>query len=255
MTKPTDDILLTREGPIALITLNRPQRHNSLVPEFLQEMLAALTAVAQEPEVQAVALQANGRSFSTGGDVRGFYDHLDDIEPYAREIVGLLNQVMLAMMRLPVPVVTAVHGIVTGGSLGLALASDIVLVTPAASFTPYYSVVGFSPDGGWTAVLPQLIGLRRAAAVLMHNQTIDAETAVRWGLANRLVPAGAIRAEALAAATDLAAKKSGSLRHTKQRLFTELGGVAARLEAERTHFVRQIMTPEARQGILEFLKK
>lgn len=250
-----DLILRERVGYTAVLTLNRPQRHNSLVPDFLWAMLQALSEVAQDETVQAVALQANGRSFSTGGDVQGFYDHLDDIEPYAQEIVGLLNQVILAMMQLPVPIVTAVHGIITGGSLGLVLASDIVLVAPSASFTPYYSIVGFSPDGGWTAVLPHLIGQRRVAAVLMHNQTIDAETAVRWGLANRLVAADTIRAEALAAAQDLTAKKPASLRHVKQLLLDDLGDVAARLEAERAHFVRQIMTPEARRGILDFLKK
>jgi 2-(1,2-epoxy-1,2-dihydrophenyl)acetyl-CoA isomerase len=201
-------VLSERVGSVAVLTLNRPERHNSLVPAFLEEMLAGLEALRAENGVRATVLQANGRSFSTGGDVAGFADHLDDLAAYAGEIVGLLNRVILALVELPVPVVAAVHGLVTGGSLGLVLGCDVVLVAPEASFAPYYSVVGFSPDGGWTALLPGVIGLKRAADVLLRNETITAELAVAWGLASRVVPAERIRDEALRAAQDISAKKS-----------------------------------------------
>src|SRR5512137_114416 len=117
-------ILLETRDNIATLTLSRPERHNSLVPEFLREILNAVAHVGAQAEVRALVLQANGRSFSTGGDVRAFYDHRDNIEPYAHDVVGLLNQVIVALVRLPMPIVVAVHGLVTGGSLGLVLASD-----------------------------------------------------------------------------------------------------------------------------------
>jgi 2-(1,2-epoxy-1,2-dihydrophenyl)acetyl-CoA isomerase len=240
-------------GPVAVVTLNRPERHNSLVPDFLREILAAFKAVSTSPIIRALVLQANGRSFSTGGDALGFVEHGDDIESYAREIVGLLNQVILALIDLPVPVVTAVHGIVTGGALGFILGSDIVLMAPEASFTPYYSVVGPSPDGGWAGLLPLLIGPRRAAEVLYLNGTIDAVTAVSWGLANRIVPAGQIRAEALAIANDIAAKKPGSIRHTKRLLYWHRDELAARLDAERDRFVDEMVNGEGLTGFQEFL--
>jgi len=104
-------LLETRDG-IATLTLNRPERHNSLVPELLCEMLNALDGLSHQVELCAIVLQANGRSFSTGGDVQAFYDHRDNIGVYASEIVGLLNQVIVAMVRLPAPIVAAVHGIV-----------------------------------------------------------------------------------------------------------------------------------------------
>jgi len=248
-------VILERVGPVAVLTLNRAERHNSLVPEFLEAMLAALEIVGAQDGVRAVELQANGRSFSTGGDVRGFYERMDDLEAYAGEIVGLLNSVILAMIALPVPIIAAVHGIVTGGSMGLVLGSDIVLVAPDAGFTPYYSVVGFSPDGGWTALLPAIIGLKRTGEVLMRNQTITAEQAVAWGLASRIVPADRIREEALSMAQDLAAMNAGSIGHTKATLGPACSDLEARLEAERTRFVRQITTEEARQGIEAFLQQ
>lgn len=248
-------IILARSDSVAILTLDRPERHNSLVPALLRELLAALETLQSKPGVRAVVLQANGPSFSTGGDVRGFYDHMNALETYANTLVGLLNQVILGLVKLPVPVVAAVQGIVTGGSLGLVLASDVVLVTPAASFTPYYGVVGFSPDGGWTALLPAIIGPKRAAEILMHNRTISAKQAVAWGLASRVVTIESIREEALKSAQDIAAKKAASLRHTKHLLSLTCGDLAKRLEAERSHFVRQINSEEARAGILAFLEE
>jgi enoyl-CoA hydratase/carnithine racemase len=246
-------VLLERYDPVVILTLNRPERHNSLVPPLLREMLAALETVRGQDDVRAVVLQAKGPSFSTGGDLRVFHDHRHTLEEYANTIVGLLNQVILALVNLPVPVVAAVHGMVTGGSLGLILGSDIVLVAPEVTFTPYYSVVGFSPDGGWTALLPTLIGPRRAAEVLMLNQTVTSEQALAWGLANRIVPAEQIREEAFRTAKDIAAGKSQ--RHMKRLLGMTFGDLADRLEAERSRFVRQIATQEAQHGIADFLER
>ncbi|CAG0947683.1 partial 4-chlorobenzoyl coenzyme A dehalogenase-2, partial [Anaerolineae bacterium] len=166
-------VLIETDGAIATLTLNRPERHNALVPELLAEMLAALDGLKARAELRALILQANGRSFSTGGDVRAFYKHRDDIARYSNEVVGGLNQVILALIVFPTPVIAAVQGIVTGGSLGLVLASDIALLAPIASFTPFYTVVGYSPDGGWTAMLPSIIGAKRAAEILLTNQTIS----------------------------------------------------------------------------------
>jgi 2-(1,2-epoxy-1,2-dihydrophenyl)acetyl-CoA isomerase len=248
-------VIHQKDGPIAILMLNRPERHNSLVPALLEELLRQIESASAQPELRAVILQANGRSFSTGGDMNGFYEHLEDIESYALEIVGLLNQVILALRALPAPVVAAVQGAVTGGSLGLVLAADSILVAPEASFTPYYSVVGFSPDGGWTAMLPDIIGIKRTADILMYNRTITAEQAVAWGLAGQIVPASQIRRQALADAEAIVSKKRGSLWHTKRLLIAGEDDLAERLESERTRFVQQITTAEARQGILDFMAR
>jgi 2-(1,2-epoxy-1,2-dihydrophenyl)acetyl-CoA isomerase len=242
-------------GPLAIVTLDRPERHNSLVPEMLEELLACLAQVKSEPGTRALILQANGRSFSTGGDVAGFAAHLDSLEAYSQGIVGLLNEAILALLQLPTPVVAAVQGIVTGGSLGLVLACDLVLLAPAVTFTPYYSVVGFSPDGGWTAMLPLIIGRKRAAEILLLNQSISAEEAVAWGMANRIVAADRIRLEALSVAQEIAVMKFGSVQHTKRLLLDGRADVTHRLEEERARFVQQIVTPEAREGMAAYLDR
>lgn len=246
-------VLADLSGGVGTLTLNRPERHNSLVPELLREALTTLETGENHADLRALVLQANGRSFSTGGDVRAFYEHRGEIAAYAREIVGLLNEMILALLDLPIPVVAAVHGIVTGGSLGFLLASDVVLVSPEAGITPYYGKVGFSPDGGWTALLPQIIGGKRAGEVLLRNETISAEQAVEWGLASRVVPGERIRDEAYAVAEEIAQMHAGSVNHMKALLRHQYSDAAVRLEAEHRHFVAQITTEEARRGMEEFL--
>jgi enoyl-CoA hydratase/carnithine racemase len=221
---------------------------------LLEDLLRQLEKAKTMPDTRAVVLQANGRSFSTGGDVSRFVSHLDNLEAYAQRIVGLLNQTILSLLNLPFPVVGAVHGIVTGGSMGLVLACDLVLVAPEVTFTPYYSVVGFSPDGGWTAMLPEIIGSKRTATVLIKNKSITAEEALAWGLADMIVARERIQPEALRVAQDIAGKEPGSIRRTKRLLLDYQGDVARRLEAERIRFVQQIVTSEARAGMATFLE-
>lgn len=246
-------VLVDRIDRVATLTLNRPERHNSLTPAFLEQILAALVDVRSQPETRALILQANGRSFSTGGDVRRFYEHLEDLRAYAGATVALLNQVILELMESPFPVIAAVHGMVTGGSIGFVLASDILLVTPQASFAPYYSVVGYSPDGGWTALMPAIIGIKRTAEVLMHNRTITAQQALAWGLANQIVPAESLFEASLKSAQELAQKYPGSLFRTKALLRQRLGEIESGLQAEKEQFLQQITTAEAKRGMEAFL--
>jgi enoyl-CoA hydratase/carnithine racemase len=248
-------VILEKSGPVATITLNRPKRHNSLVPELLNELVGAVESLRGSPDMRVMILQANGHSFSTGGDVQAFYDHRPAIETYSKQVVGLLNEAILSFITLPFPIVAAVHGIVTGGSIGLVLASDIVLVAPEATFTPYYATVGYSPDGGWTAMLPALIGVRRAAEVLILDRPITASDAVKWGIANRVVSADTIRDQAQATAAAIVRHVPGSIRRSKALLWGSPDALSARLEEERRQFIQQIMTAEAQEGMAAFLKR
>lgn len=245
-------VQVAEEGAVTVVTLDRPARHNSLVPELLEDLVTAFQSI--RTAAGAVVLQAEGSSFSTGGDVRGFFK-ATDLPGYAATTVGLLNDVILAMVGLAQPIVTAVQGPVTGGSLGLVLASDVVLLAPEASFTPWYSAVGFSPDGGWTAMLPAVIGRRRTTEILMANRTISADLAFAWGLATAVRPASRLRREALATAHHIAEGAAGSVRRTKRLLNADLSELAAALEIERQQFVEQVVTAEAHDGMQRYLER
>ncbi len=173
MTDGERQLVLSRiDGAVATVILNRPDRHNSLVPAMLRELGAAIAGCESRPGVSILVLRAAGRSFSTGGDLGGFREHADEIAQYAHELVGLLNDAIIRLYDCRLPVITVVNGQVTGGAMGLVFASDIVLVTERASFTPYYVEAGFSPDGGWTALLPDVVGPTRARTVQLLNQTM-----------------------------------------------------------------------------------
>ena len=155
-------------GAVRLV-LDRPTRHNSLVPSLLADFHSALVAAIAARPI-AIVLTGAGRSFSTGGDLGGFQAEAADpvgLAAYADELVGALNDAILGLLACPVPIIAAVNGPVTGGSLGMVLAADLVAMADDAFIQPYYAEVGFAPDGGWTALLPERIGAARAAAILM----------------------------------------------------------------------------------------
>lgn len=245
---------LAFDDGVATMTLDRSARHNSLVPGFLDQIESAIADIADSAS-RAVVLRSVGPSFSTGGDVAGFQAHRHELVAYAERIVGGLNRVILGLVGLEAPVVVAVQGMVTGGSLGLVLAGDVVLVEPGATITPWYREVGFAPDGGWTAMLPAVIGRLRAAEVLMTNRTISAQEAVEWGIASRLAGDGQAHAAAERVARDIAAAVPGSIRHTKARLWSDVEAIAASLDDERRRFVEQITTDEVATGMERFLSK
>jgi 2-(1,2-epoxy-1,2-dihydrophenyl)acetyl-CoA isomerase len=235
------------------VSLNRPARHNALVPELLSRLLQALE-LDDCQSASVVILRAEGRSFSTGGDLSGFRQHRDTIRSYAQELVGLLNRVILAIYTHPAAVVCAVHGQVTGGALGLLLASDHVIMRRGITVTPWYSVVGFSPDGGWTALLPDIIGRQQSMHWLASNASNDADTCLALGLVQQVVEDDC-DASALAWAERVAGHKVGSITRTRKLINTNIEDLRRRLEAERKSFVSQVQTQQALDGIESFLRR
>lgn len=247
-------VLRTEHDGIVELRLNRPARHNALVPELLEALAAELTRLAAAPP-RALVLGAEGRSFSSGGDVGGFYAVPQaDRQAYAQRVVGALNAVILALLRLPCPTVAAVQGLVTGGSVGLVLACDIAVGGPRTSFAPWYTAVGFSPDGGWTALMPERIGRARAMEVQLLNQRLDAEEALRLGLLQQLAPdTEGVGPLAHQLAAQVAAAKPSSVRHTLTLMRPDVDAVGRGLAAELAHFLAQIDTDEADHGMADFL--
>lgn len=252
-------VRVAHAGPVATLTLARPAMHNALVPDLLLDLCVALEQIGRRGETRAVVLAADGEAFSIGGDMRRFAAEMAGpaLQTYAAELVGLLNQAVLALLRLPQPVVAAVHGHVTGGSLGLLLACDLAVMADDAVLKAHYATAGFTPDGGWTALLPRLVGTRRAAACLMLNRSLDARQALDWGVVNELAPSSEVAAAAQQAAERIAASPEATMRAAKRLLApdTALAGIESALEAERQRFVAAIVEPAARAGVADFLRR
>lgn len=245
--------LLDIADGIARLTLNRPERHNSLVPALLDSLNADLERIGGDRSIRAVVLQASGRSFSTGGDVAGFHAvPRDQRRTYAEGLVGSLNRAILALLRLSIPVIGRIHGPVTGGSLGLLLACDLVAITPQAFLQPYYAQVGFSPDGGWTAMLPARIGTQRAREIQLLNRRVSAQEALQLGLVTACVEGAALDATIEGWLEKLKTMQPGSIVSTKALLAADC---AAGLEAELRHFLDLIDSVEADAGMVRFLNR
>lgn len=241
-------------GGVVRITLSRPERHNALVPELLDPLLLTLQQLHQVPP-KVLILAAEGRSFSTGGDVAAFYA-VPALErsQYAEGLVGSLHASILALLSLPCPTLAEVNGTVTGGSAGLVLACDLVVASPRASFAPWYTVVGFSPDGGWSCLMADRIGRSRALEVQLLNRCIKAEEALQLGLIHQVVPQETLADCARQLAARISAGVSGSVCHTLALTRPDLNHVARALEKEKTHFLQQIVTSEAEEGMRRFLE-
>ncbi|WP_417484526.1 enoyl-CoA hydratase/isomerase family protein [Maricaulis salignorans] len=249
-------ILVSHTDGVARLTLNRPGRGNSLTPGLLDALSQALKDAAGT--ARAVVLSGTGSCFSSGGDVAAIREHntsAEDLQTYSDALVGGLNRVLLQLRALPCPVIAAVNGPVTGGSLGLVLAADLSLMVRTAFIQPYYAQMGFAPDGGWTALLPDRIGRARTARWLALDQRVSADEALEMGLIDQLAePAGFDQA-----LTDMLARleaHDASVIATSRQLLDAQagpGGLAGRLDAERQAFLIQVARPQTRVRMDRFL--
>jgi 2-(1,2-epoxy-1,2-dihydrophenyl)acetyl-CoA isomerase len=246
----------TRDG-IARITLARPARHNALVPDLIDGVLAALDAVAAADPV-ALVLAAEGASFSTGGDVAGFLAvPRGQRRGYADRLVGGLHEAILRLIDLPCPVVVRLQGPVTGGSVGFVLAADLAAMVDTAFLAPWYVVVGFSPDGGWTALLPERIGPARAGAIQMLNRRIGAVEAERLGLVTASVPAGELDPTLDGWLAALAGADRDSILATRRLLMPpdRRDRIAAGLAREKAMFLERIDSEAVEARMRRFLER
>lgn len=235
-------VLRERRNGVSVITLDRPSRGNALVPDLLADLQAALDQSGRDGG--PLVLTGSGRAFSTGGDIAGFLEHADSVRDYASTLVGALNRVILTLRRHPGTVIAAVNGPVTGGSLGLALAADRILVSDTAFVQPYYAVMGFAPDGGWTALLPHRIGAARASGWLASDTRLKADDLQRIGFADRICAPDALLSAALAEAQDAATFDPAIILDARRLAGFDAETLAPALEAERQAFLTHIVRAE-----------
>lgn len=256
-TPGADDNLVTleRRGDVATVTLNRPTRHNALTPELLERLNVLLHSI-DSASLTALVLAGAGPTFSSGGDVAGFAAQKSDgLKSYAYRTVSALNDAILMLLRFPAPVIARVQGFVTGGSTGFVLASDFSVIAEDAFIAPYYSEVGFAPDGGWTALLPERIGAMGAGALQYLNDRLTAQEALRRGVVSHVAQPADLDTEVASLLTALRAKSQATIRRTKVLINDKqrLSLIEARLNAERDAFVELIANADTKTRMTTFL--
>jgi enoyl-CoA hydratase len=218
---------------IALITLNRPERMNSMAFDVMVPLKAALESIAYDNSVRVVVLTGAGRGFSSGADHKsaGEVPHVQGLTrpTYALRSMQILDDVILALRRLHQPVIAAVNGAAIGGGLCLALAADIRIAASGA----YFRAAGINngltaSELGLSYLLPRAIGSSRAFEIMLTGRDIDAEEAERIGLVSRQVPDDQLLETCYAMAERIAGFSRPGIELTKRTLWSGLD--AASLE-------------------------
>jgi 2-(1,2-epoxy-1,2-dihydrophenyl)acetyl-CoA isomerase len=175
-----------RRGPGAKVELNRPDRLNAWTNQFSLDLLDAIRAVTDDPEVRAVVVTGAGRAFSSGADLKEAADSVT-MDVYQR-LTERYHPIITGLRLMPKPVVAAVNGPAAGIGLSLALACDLVVAAESAFFQLAFVNIGLVPDGGSSLFVPSRVGFTRAAELAMLGERLDARTALDWGLINRVWP-------------------------------------------------------------------
>ena len=205
------DILFRLDGPVARISVDRPEKLNALANRTADELRLAL-AEAEREGARAVLLTGEGRAFGAGYDLSSV-EAAPELDMVLRDH---FNPLIRAMRESPLPIVSAVQGACAGVSVALALAADVVIAARSAYFLQPFVGIALVPDGGNTLFLSQLAGRIRGGAAMLLGERVPAEEAERWGLLWRLVEDDTLAAEAEAIAARLAAQPPQALAATKR---------------------------------------
>lgn len=208
MTIPV--LLVERPQPgCVLLTLNRPERRNALSMSLRLELVGTLRSLAADDSVRALVLTGAGTAFCAGLD-------LAELGQNGLSGSQLDNDPATALSQFPRPVIGAINGVAVTGGLELALACDVLLASSQARFADTHGRVGVIPGWGMSQKLPRLIGIGRAKEMGFSGNYVDATTAERWGLVNRVVEPQALLPAALALAADIAGAEPDMLVRYKQ---------------------------------------
>lgn len=203
----TSDVLLTADADgVRTFTLNRPQAYNSLTVELKELLLAGLTEAAADDSVRAVVLTGSGKAFCAGQDLKEHVGLLQAGDPAPLHTVKEhYNPIVKTIVGMPKPVIAAVNGPAAGAGAAFAYASDLRIAATSANFLMAFANVGLGPDSGASWTLQRLIGLGRAAELMLMARTVDSAEALTLGLVGEVVPDEELAARAQKVAAKLAA--------------------------------------------------
>ncbi len=253
-------LLVERNGPVATLTLNRPDALNTLDFALMDALVAAAADVAADDALRVVVLRGAGRHFMAGGDLRTFAGELakppDQRNADFRRMIGRLHSTIETFHRMPHPVIGQVHGAVAGFGLSLMNACDLVIAADDTYFASAYRNIALTPDGGGSWSLPRIVGMRRAMEILLLGERFDAQKALAIGLVNRVVPAAELESAVAAVVNSLATGPAMAIRNAKRLLRESLGRtLSAQLDAEAVSFGACAGTDDFVEGITAFLEK
>lgn len=249
-----ESVLLDKDGPLARLTLNRPEKRNALSVELMTEMVEKLNVVATDPEIVVLIIRGAGKVFSAGHDLQEMVGAEKNIDDF-REVFAVCNKMMLRLQELPQPVIAQVHGIATAAGCQLVAACDLAVAESDARFaTPGVKIGLFCT----TPMIPlfRAVGRKRALEMLLTGRFISAAEAERFGLVNRVVPLDRLAAETTELGLEIAQYSRFTLSLGKQAFYSQLD----MNEKNAYQFAKEViamncMAVDAQEGMRAFLEK
>jgi len=250
-------IILSTDGPIATIKLNRPDKLNAFGGPMREEILDALAKIAFNDAVRVLVVTGEGRGFSAGSDI----DHLKKLreakdEEGFRRVLANGQKITETMRALPKPVIAAVNGACAGAGFSFALGCDIRIAAESATFGASFARIGLHPDWGGSWFLPRLVGSANACELIFTGSMISAREAERIGLVNRVVPDDVLMKTVLDLANTMAKSAPRVVRLAKESIYRSLTSDLGTAFARETEVQTQCFYSEDfLEGLTAFKEK
>lgn len=255
-----DGLRSERAEGVLTLTFDRPAHGNAMLPETVPLLAEILEDAREDTAVRAILIRGEGQNFSLGGDVQRFAAELDRpasaVQADFAARLDRLGRLVLAYLKLDVPIVVALQGGAAGAGLMYPLGADYVVGDQASFLVFAHQRIGLTPDGGVSYLLPRVVGERMARQLLLTAAKVDAAEALRLGILSRIVSVGAVDSEARAQAVRFARAPAAAVRAAKalvkRAAHTDL---ATHLVAERDAIVASVGHSDFAEGVTAFLAK
>ena len=252
----SNTVLVTMDGPLRVITLNRPDKLNAFNEEMHLAFRAALQSARDDDTCRAVLLTGAGRGFCAGQDLGDRDPSRGEVPNLGETLRNFFNPNIRLIRDMPKPAIAAVNGAAAGAGANIALACDVVLAARSAKFLQAFARIGLIPDAGGSWALTRLVGPARARALAMLAEPLPAETAADWGLIWKAVDDDMLMAEALDMAGKLANGPTTGLALTKQAILAAATNtLEEQLELEAELQARAGASDDYQEGVTAFLEK
>ena len=215
-----DTIIVNDQDRHVAITLNRPEALNSISPAMIDDLNTALDGLEDRRQLCALSITGQGRAFCAGADLKAAKARMDgaDAGEVNSSFLDGLRRLLLRIEGFPVPVVAAVNGLALAGGLEMVMACDLVVAAASAKLGDAHANYGLVPGGGSSVRLPRKIGPTRAKQLIFSGDFLPAETLMQWGLVNKVVPDGGLRAAVDELVGTLAQRSPIGLRRMKRMI-------------------------------------
>ncbi len=249
------NIIVNKTHNIAKIILNRPRSFNAFNADLGNDFVKALELCSEDRELRAIVITGNGKAFCAGGDIEGF-KKAPDLSDDLRQGLKILNTIIINIRKIPIPVIAAINGPAGGAGISIAAACDFRIAAASAKFKQGFTSIGFAPAGGWTLLVPTLIGLSKAAELILLDPPLDANEALKIGLVNKVAEDSQFENATNEIVERIANGTTTSFAIVKENFnLSLLANLEKQLELERFGVIKATKTSDAKEGISAFLEK